>query len=95
MAEGTRATGWAKFVKDKVNLRGSQVLSMWASSGMTNVQVKALSPTPRTPVKEKTVLSIKEIGLKIRDTVMAHTRLLMVANMKAISRMTYFMDKEN
>lgn len=97
MAEGTRATGWAKFVKEKVNSSGLQALSTRATSWMTNVQVKALSPTPspRTPVKEKTVLSIEEIGLKIRDTVMAHTRLPMVANMKAISRMTYLMDKEN
>ncbi len=31
----------------------------------------------------------------IRDTVMAHTRLAMVANMKAILRMTRLVEREN
>ena len=62
MAEGTRASAWAKFVKEKVNSRGSQALSTRATSRMTNVQVKACSSNRRTPSKEMTILGIKEIG---------------------------------
>lgn len=92
MAEGTRATGWAKFVKEKVNLRGSQALSTWACSGMTSDPVKVFSLIPR---KDFAVLSMRGLGQMTRETVKAHTISPMVANMWAISRMISLVDREN
>lgn len=54
--------------------------------------VKAFS---LTHMKKMASLSMMDSGKMTRDTVKAHTRSPMVANMKAISRTTCLMDREN